>query len=219
MNKLISLFFAIIYTYIFIGIIYFNTNLTSPEIYKFYDLLDLKIININILFFTLFVLSLSIHYSLFKRFSPRYRVYIANKLIKNIRMKNLNSAQLLSYLRKIDPFVFEELLLSLFKERKIKIKRNKRYTGDGGSDGKIWINSKKCHIQAKRYNSYINKSHMQEFIDLTQRDKSLGIFIHTGKTGRETKELAKLNNIEIISGEKLYNLFYGKKINLFNKEI
>lgn len=39
----------------------------------------------------------------------------------------------LAYLRKIDPFVFEELVLEGFERRGCKVRRNKRYTGDGGA--------------------------------------------------------------------------------------
>ena len=38
----------------------------------------------------------------------------------------------------VDPFTFEEAILSALKERKLKIRRNHRYTGDGGIDGKAW---------------------------------------------------------------------------------
>ncbi|MEX6059375.1 restriction endonuclease [Enterobacter hormaechei] len=41
----------------------------------------------------------------------------------------------INYLRKIDPFVFEELLLEGFEAHGFRTIRNKRYTGDGGIDG------------------------------------------------------------------------------------
>ncbi|WP_228703482.1 restriction endonuclease [Klebsiella pneumoniae] len=41
----------------------------------------------------------------------------------------------IAYLRKIDPFTFEELLLEGFESHGFSIIRNKRYTGDGGIDG------------------------------------------------------------------------------------
>ncbi len=40
--------------------------------------------------------------------------------------------QKIAYLRKIDPFVFEELLLEGFERRGFEVIRNRRYTGDGG---------------------------------------------------------------------------------------
>lgn len=180
-----------------------------------------KNINFSIILF-LYLLIFSFYYSIYRRMSPRWRVYIANKMILRIRKGVISlkysKNQVLHYLRKIDPFVFEEALLSLFQERGFKIKRNRKYTGDGGSDGLIWINGKKTHIQAKRYKSYINKSHMQEFINLTEREKSLGIFIHTGKTGKETLKLAEDNNILIISGMNLIDFLLGNEIVIFNSK-
>ncbi|WP_192840691.1 restriction endonuclease, partial [Enterobacter hormaechei] len=45
----------------------------------------------------------------------------------------------MNYLRKIDPFVFEELLLEGFEAHGFRTIRNKRYTGDGGIDGQVII--------------------------------------------------------------------------------
>lgn len=47
--------------------------------------------------------------------------------------------QKIAYLRKIDPFVFEELLLEGFERRGFEVIRNRRYTGDGGIDGRVKI--------------------------------------------------------------------------------
>jgi len=47
-------------------------------------------------------------------------------------IKKLNYS--IAYLRKIDPYVFEELLLEALLSKGFKITRNKRYSGDGGID-------------------------------------------------------------------------------------
>ena len=52
---------------------------------------------------------------------------------------------------------------------------------------------------------------MKNFIQLNKEKKTKGLFIHTGKTGKETKVLAKNHGIEIISGENLYNLVIKKE--------
>ncbi|HIG4575661.1 TPA: restriction endonuclease, partial [Klebsiella pneumoniae] len=59
--------------------------------------------------------------------------------------------QKIAYLRKIDPFVFEELLLEGFERRGFEVIRNRRYTGDGGIDGRVKIDGQTWLIQAKRY--------------------------------------------------------------------
>lgn len=139
------------------------------------------------------------------------KIKTAKKAYKNINkivLKNNNKMWLLSYLRQIDPFVFEELILYALKKKGYKIYRNKRYTGDGGIDGKVKIQGEKFLIQAKRYKNNINLQHVNNFIDVCHKNKKRGFFIHTGKTGAETKELLLKNpQIILLSGEKLYELF------------
>ncbi|MGM8474744.1 restriction endonuclease, partial [Enterobacter hormaechei subsp. steigerwaltii] len=73
--------------------------------------------------------------------------------------------QKINYLRKIDPFVFEELLLEGFEAHGFRTIRNKRYTGDGGIDGQVIIGKYRYLIQAKRYRGHIALQHVQEFDD------------------------------------------------------
>ena len=216
MIRLINIVFLIIWVNIAIFSVYNNTiflNQYLSETYfqKTINLLPLTTNGLNIALLVLVAIILSINYSLIKRFSPRYRVFVANRTLRKMRCLNLKPMELITYLRKIDPFVFEEMILSVFKEMGYKIKRNKKYTGDGGTDGQVWINRQHHHIQAKRYSSYINKQHMLEFIQLNKEKKTTGLFIHTGKTGKETKLLAKNNGVEIISGEKLYSFIIKKE--------
>lgn len=137
----------------------------------------------------------------------------AKKLYKRINeIKNKDKGWLFSYLRKIDPFVFEELILYTFKVKGYKIIRNKRYTGDGGIDGKVIINNKLYFIQAKRYSNYINPRHVENFAKICTENNVNGFFIHSGKTGEETKKIIKqYKNITIISGNRLYNFFIKGK--------
>lgn len=116
--------------------------------------------------------------------------------------------KVIAYLRKIDPFVFEELILYSFEMKGFKVYRNRRYTGDGGIDGKVRFYGKKTFIQAKRYSNYINIKHVEDFAKLCTRNRVNGFFIHTGKTGEETKKLsARHKNIRIVSGSQLMELF------------
>jgi restriction system protein len=115
--------------------------------------------------------------------------------------------QRINYLRKIDPFVFEELLLSSFEKKGYSIKRNIKYTGDNGFDGVVFdSNNNEILIQAKRYKGYINPKHVESFNCLIKSKKAYkGYFIHTGKTGKLNGN-DYLGTIEIISGSKLLNL-------------
>ncbi len=109
-------------------------------------------------------------------------------------------------LRKTNPFVFEEMILTAFKKKGYKIIRNKRYTGDGGIDGKVYIDKKLHLIQAKRYREHINLAHIKEFNEICANKNAYGLFIHTGKTGAQSRQEAINTNLDLISGDKLLNL-------------
>lgn len=112
--------------------------------------------------------------------------------------------QRLAYLRKIDPYTFEELLLEVFERRGFKIQRNKRYSGDGGLDGKVWFDGDLYLIQAKRYSNQINKRHVQDFIELVEVFQCKGLFCHTGRTSSGSKDLVNgHSDILMLSGSRL----------------
>lgn len=118
------------------------------------------------------------------------KIRVAKKVSKTInKIQNDNSGWLFSYLRKIDPFVFEELILLTFKKYGFKIKRNKRYTHDGGIDGRVKKNGEKFLVQAKRYSGNINSEHVNDFIKTCRCYKVCGYFIHTGKKVLKLKKL------------------------------
>lgn len=118
-----------------------------------------------------------------------------------------NDGKKINYLRKIDPFVFEEMLLTAYRKKGFKIKRNRRYTGDNGVDGKIFKENHQFLIQAKRYGSYINQRHLEDFSKVIIKEKAAGgFFIHTGKTSTDTMKIAKRLNIEVVSGSELIRL-------------
>lgn len=110
----------------------------------------------------------------------------------------------LAYLRKVDPFTFEELLLDAFERRGHKVRRNNRYTGDGGVDGEVILNGRLYLLQAKRYGKYINAAHVAEFCELLERRQCYGVFCHTGRTGPSVREFAKSHpRLVILSGQRL----------------
>jgi len=128
------------------------------------------------------------------------------------RLKRINTPEKqLSHLRGVNPFVFEEMILTAIKKDGHKIKRNKKYTGDGGIDGQAQIKNVDYLIQAKRYKKHINAAHVQEFAIICQKQSKRGLFVHTGKTGAKSHQIAKKYNLEIISGNKLLNMLNNPK--------
>jgi restriction system protein len=79
----------------------------------------------------------------------------------------------------------------------------KKYTGDGGIDGRCKINGVDYLIQAKRY-----KAHIQEFAQICNKRQKKGLFVHTGKTGKKSKSVIQNSNLTLISGNRLLDLLF-----------
>lgn len=135
----------------------------------------------------------------------RYRIKSAKRVMDKLYTID-TFPERLAYLRKIDPFVFEELILEALERRGHKIKRNKRYTGDGGIDGQCWINGQHALIQAKRYRRHIRLKDVAAFQKIMTQRNCHGLFVHTGKTGKGVWALNQDPRLTIISGEKLVRL-------------
>lgn len=130
----------------------------------------------------------------------------ARRVIEKINMFP-EFRQKIAYLRKIDPFTFEELLLEGFERRGFKVVRNERYTGDGGIDGRVYINGQLWLIQAKRYTSFIAVGHVRDFRALLEKHNCSGFFCHTGKTRDGTKAAIHSDDrLFLISGQRLLDL-------------
>lgn len=112
-----------------------------------------------------------------------------------------------AFLRKVDPFTFEEMILESYELRGHKVKRNHRYTGDGGIDGRVWLDGELHLVQAKRYAGHISAAHMRDFCHLVAAKGCKGLFVHTGRTGGASRTLASDDeNVTIVSGQRLLDL-------------
>jgi len=126
-----------------------------------------------------------------------------------------NPARVFAYLRKVDPYRFEDMILSELARRGLKIIRGTSYSGDGGIDGTFYLGKQLYLIQAKRYAKYIKQEHVWAFDAICQRRKAKGLFVHTGKTPSSLRELKRQAGVvRIISGEELLQLFAGDKVSL-----
>lgn len=122
---------------------------------------------------------------------------------------------LFSKLRRLDPFLFEELILTAIDKfnPNVKVIRNKRYTGDGGVDGIIEINNVRIAIQAKRYVNFINTTDVTNFNQvLPSVGASYGLFVHTGKTRSATWQKNSGSNVIIVSGARMLALVIKGKL-------
>ena len=119
-------------------------------------------------------------------------------------------------LRRISPYVFEELVLTCCFEQGWQIQRNFRYTGDGGIDGRVLILGKLYVIQVKRYADYISPKHIKDFVCCIEGEGANGgFFVHTGITGQLSKQLIRRSDkIILVSGQKLVNFVLGKQLKI-----
>lgn len=119
-------------------------------------------------------------------------------------------------LRRISPYVFEELVLTCCFGQGWQIQRNFRYIGDGGIDGRVLILGKLYVIQVKRYADYISPEHIKDFLSCIESERaSGGFFVHTGITGQLSKQLIRdSDEIILVSGHKLVNFVLGKQLKI-----
>ncbi len=153
-------------------------------------------------------LILYIVYLLIPKESKKHKYYYrqAEKIYKKLSTFSYEG-QKINYLKQINPYVFEELILYALKTKGHKVIRNKSYSNDGGIDGKFYIDNQLFFIQAKRYQNHINKQHIIEFEKIVIANKVKGIFCHTGLTGKGSKEfIYKSDYIDLYSGSKLLKL-------------
>ncbi|HHB7050263.1 TPA: restriction endonuclease [Klebsiella pneumoniae] len=141
----------------------------------------------------------------------RHRRYRATAARVLQRLPQLGgNGQRLAYLRKINPYVFEELLLLAFERQGYAVIRNTSYSGDGGLDGQVIIGDQKYLIQAKRYGRAITPSHITRFGALLRHHHCQGFFIHTGRTGQLSRALLQNHpHVHLVSGQKLLALLAG----------
>ena len=137
--------------------------------------------------------------------SHKRRIRAARRVLAKI--DGWEAPRVFGYLRKIDPLSFEELVLEALARSGHRIKRGRRYSGDGGIDGQVWLNGTWTPIQCKRYSTHINPAHITDFAAaMRQRRAPAGLFIHTGRTGPASRDGASGTGITIISGQRLIDL-------------
>jgi restriction system protein len=146
----------------------------------------------------------------------RHRCYRAMAERVLLQLPQLTGdAPRLVYLRRINPYVFEELLLLAFERQGHPVQRNTSYSGDGGLDGQVFIDGQRWLIQAKRYSKTITPAHIRDFATLLLRERCGGFFIHTGRTGNLSRLLLHAYpQVQLISGQRLLNLLAGDAVRL-----
>lgn len=145
----------------------------------------------------------------------RWRVESSKSALKRIKGIKV-PAQVIAYLRKMDHFTFEELILtSINRNTFVDIKRNDRYTGDGGVDGKFYINGNLFLIQAKRYSGFVKTSDIEDLLQKVRQYNAAGaLFVHTGKTSNAALKRYSDGKVFVVSGHAMVTLVQKGKLPL-----
>ncbi len=154
-----------------------------------------------------------------RRYRHQRNIRRAARVLREIRAWQGpgQGARIIAYLRRCSPYVIEELVLSCLAEQGFRIHRNTRYTGDGGVDGRVLLNGRRSLIQVKRYRGHIRLADVQAFGRLVMREPgtgTLGLFVHTGRTGKGVRHLIRDTEIHVVSGQALAALASGKPVRL-----
>ena len=116
-------------------------------------------------------------------------------------------------LRDVHPHEFEEVVLTALRRRGHRIRRNERYTGDGGIDGQVWVRGRRFLIQSKRYKGAIRAEHIDAFASVCRRARARGLFVHTGRMGPRSVEAdAASRRVVVVHGEALERLVAGHRV-------
>ena len=142
--------------------------------------------------------------------SHKRRIRAARRTLA--RIEGWDAPRIFGYLRKVDPLMFEELILESFARSGCRVRRNRRYSGDGGIDGHVWQDGGWAPVQCKRYSAHINPAHVTDFAAVLRRRRApVGLFVHTGRTGPASRDGAAHAHITIISGQRLVDLLRGAR--------
>ena len=150
--------------------------------------------------------------------SHRRRVRRSRAVLRELRAMRGDSAAARSfgYLRKVDPLVCEEVVLSALEDAGVFVLRNRRYTGDGGIDGRCWLLGAgwRMHVvQIKRYDAAIAPSHVAAFAQLVRQGRwAGGLFVHCGRTGPMSYLALRGADMELISGDTLLRLLIDRQL-------
>lgn len=145
--------------------------------------------------------------------SHRRRVSAARKAISRLASFE-GDGQILSYLRKIDPLVFEELVLCLFERSGCLVLRNRSYSGDGGIDGRFWHPSTGwAAIQCKRHSRAIDPQSARKFaLDCSSRKFRFGVFAHAGRSGPQFQAALESAGLLVLSGSHFGQAIRGEPL-------
>ena len=138
------------------------------------------------------------------------------------KQKENLSDELLTKLRKTDPYEFEHMMIELMTRMGYKGADGEAFvtqkSNDGGIDGILnqdALGLRKIYVQVKRYaeDNTVGRQTISQFHgDLDLQGAGSGVFITTSSFTRSAEEAGKKFNIRLIDGEALTKLMIEYKV-------
>ena len=138
------------------------------------------------------------------------------------KQKDNLADELLTKLRKTDPYVFEHMMIELMTRMGYKGADGEAFvtqkSNDGGIDGILnqdALGLRKIYVQVKRYaeDNTVGRQTISQFHgDLDLQGAGSGVFITTSSFTRSAEEAGKKFNIRLIDGEALTKLMIEYKV-------
>ena len=140
------------------------------------------------------------------------------------QINNQVQINLLEILKKLEPFLFEKIVLEVLKKMGYGDYKETSKTKDGGIDGIVnqdKLGLEKIYIQSKRYDkNKITEVEIRNFIGAMSGDTNKGIFVTTSSFAQNAIE--KANNahhkIILVDGEKLITLMMQYNVGVYDKQ-
>jgi restriction system protein len=142
----------------------------------------------------------------------RRRIGASRRVLSTLRSftGEAGHARAMVYLRTVDPVTYEEIILSSLEDAGALVLRNRRYTGDGGIDGRCWFPGcgwRTVAIQCKRYSASVTPAHAAAFCAPVRRRGHVGgLYVHCGRTGPASYQALRGSPVALINGQRLLQL-------------
>lgn len=130
------------------------------------------------------------------------------------RMSDPSLVSVLGQLRQTNPYAFEELVAICLAERGMEAQTSPTYSHDGGVDALAFLEGRPVVVQVKRWRNHISAGDIEELAQVASRIAGVGLFIHTGRTGRASWRMAARRRVNILSGIELVRLALGHRVHI-----
>lgn len=143
-----------------------------------------------------------------------YHVEAIDTLARLRHMDNPRFPAVLGALRRMNAYAFEELLAICLRERGLAGYCPPNYSHDGGIDALAFYEGRAVVVQAKRWRRHVSAQDLRALADVADRVAGIGLFVHTGRTGRMSWRVARKREVNVLSGSDLVDFVLGQAVTM-----